>query len=678
MAETVHILYHYPCADGVFSALAAWLRFAHAAAGDITLRFVPCRTYDGVDARVAMANALPQADRAYLLDYSGGPAFIAAVCARATKVWLLDHHKTAKEDLDAMAAAGTRPANLNVDDVRMEASGCAIALAHFDAELGAHGGLVRTAASLLAPLLPAKRKAGGDAGGGAGGGAGGAGGGGAGAADTLAAEAARIGLLFAYVEDNDLWTHALPDSKAFSAGLATAKLEYDASESQLCFGALLKLDPAALIEAGKARLAEQQRAIDAAVGAAFPVRVGAHGAFLAALTHRGGLRSGMGHALAHASKARGLRAMGGVVYLQPGAMVAGEGADAALRFKVSLRSLAKEEDTTAISKSLGGGGHACASSCFATAARLRSWREAAAAPVPATEGGAAVPAAAAAAPPPAPPPALDAVPSEEYLNFVPTLNAMGFMTSALDPFSRAFVDAVPGAPNKCVLDIGAAYGVAALPALAAGSAAGVRVLACDVGVAHLARLWHRAPPAHRGRLSLVPAEFGDASGAGNEALGKAVDGATEGKGVGAVLVCRVFHFFDGARLRNAIAQLHAWLAPGGRAFVVAETPYLKNMVDSFLPVYEARLAENAAAAGTHEWPGWVDDFGASDAARSGKKLPKSMHLLDPTVLAREFERAGFEVERAEFIDRRCAPSPLPPFLQLDGRESVGVVARKPA
>jgi len=51
-----------------------------------------------------------------------------------------------------------------------------------------------------------------------------------------------------------------------------------------------------------------------------------------------------------------------------------------------------------------------------------------------------------------------------------------------------------------------------------------------------------------------------------------------------------------------------------------------------------------------------------------------MLLLDPDTLSREFRKAGFIIEKAEFTARLD----VPPSLQLDGRESVMLIARKPS
>ena len=61
------------------------------------------------------------------------------------------------------------------------------------------------------------------------------------------------------------------------------------------------------------------------------------------------------------------------------------------------------------------------------------------------------------------------------------------------------------------------------------------------------------------------------------------------------------------------------------------------------------------------------------APERGASLPPKMHFLDPEVLTRVFAKAGFIVEKAHTFAR----PEFPKDIQLDGRESVGIVARKP-
>lgn len=239
------------------------------------------------------------------------------------------------------------------------------------------------------------------------------------------------------------------------------------------------------------------------------------------------------------------------------------------------------------------------------------------------------------------------MPQAEPGGFVKTLNNMGYMTSGLDPYSQAFVDFASKGPGPA-LDIGAAYGVAALAALEAGAA----VYANDIEPRHLRILEQRASAMDRPRLTILPGVF--------------PDGLTFCPGsFGSILVARVLHFFDGPMIERSAEKLFEWLSAGGKVFVVAETPYLRNF-KAFIPVYERRRRSG------EPWPGMVDDVMAFSPGR-GKSLPPRIHFLDPEILARVFLRAGFRIEKAATMPR----PDFPPDLQFDGRESVGVIAEKP-
>src|ERR1700722_18147041 len=140
--------------------------------------------------------------------------------------------------------------------------------------------------------------------------------------------------------------------------------------------------------------------------------------------------------------------------------------------------------------------------------------------------------------------------------FVKTLNNTGYMTTGLDKYSSAFVEFAAGqnlpaqdraaqgrtaqdlpAPNLPVMDVGAAYGVATLQALAHGST----VIANDIDERHLQLLAQRSPEAHRGRLTLIRAPFPDFDVAPNS--------------LRAVLICRVMHFLDGQTIERAANNL---------------------------------------------------------------------------------------------------------------------------
>jgi SAM-dependent methyltransferase len=215
---------------------------------------------------------------------------------------------------------------------------------------------------------------------------------------------------------------------------------------------------------------------------------------------------------------------------------------------------------------------------------------------------------------------------------VPTLNNTGFMSEHLDMASQAFVDFAPACGGEA-LDMGCAFGVASLAALRKGA----RVLACDMEARHLEIVRGRAPEADRARLRIQPAVLPDAD-------------FPEGS-FGAILCSRVVHFLVGADIERSVRKFHAWLKPGGKLFLVTDTPY-SGYWKAHAPIYEA----NKRAG--DPWPGFIADTSVylpGGATRSAGFL----NPCDPDILARVCAAAGFTVETARFVGRRASPEAPP-------------------
>ncbi|KAM5570282.1 hypothetical protein ABKV19_011111 [Rosa sericea] len=305
------VLYHYPCPDGAFAALAAHLYFS---AKSIEPLFFPNAVYSPVTTQ-----SLPLSDIGdlYLLDFVGPPGFVQEVSAEVPNVVVLDHHKT---------AIG-RVSGENVTSVLdMKRSGATIAFDYFREKID-----------------------GGD----------------------TAAEARFDGVrrLFEYIEDGDLWRWGLPDSKAFSSGFKDLNLQYDVGLNPALFQQLLSLDLECLISRGVASLSEKQKLIDEALSQSYQIKLGG-GAFGHCLAVDADsiseLRSELGHQLATKSRSLNLRGIGAVVYKVP------ELENDEL-LKISLRSV-DSEDTTLISQEFGGGGHRNASSFMLGSAEFEQWK----------------------------------------------------------------------------------------------------------------------------------------------------------------------------------------------------------------------------------------------------------------------------------------------------------------
>jgi SAM-dependent methyltransferase len=237
----------------------------------------------------------------------------------------------------------------------------------------------------------------------------------------------------------------------------------------------------------------------------------------------------------------------------------------------------------------------------------------------------------------------DHLPESPVEGLVPTLNNTGWMTISLDRISRDFAH-FAGTIDDEALDIGCAYGIATLAALADGA----RVCACDMESAHLDVLMKRVEPDARARLRCVTGTL------------PAIDFPIAS--FGAVLAARVLHFLSGEDIESTIHKMHDWLRPGGRIFLVADTPYVGPW-KSLSGEYERRKAAG------EPWPGLVADYAQFLSAGTDPSAhPSFINPLDPDILARVCIDAGFEILDASFL-RGGTP-------HASDRDHAGVIARK--
>ncbi len=223
----------------------------------------------------------------------------------------------------------------------------------------------------------------------------------------------------------------------------------------------------------------------------------------------------------------------------------------------------------------------------------------------------------------------------------PTLNRMGWTSNQLNAVSQLFVDNCrPG--TLPVLDIGAAFGVATLAALAQGAS----VMANDLDAAHLSELATAGPEG----LTLLPGRFPDEL--------DILPGS-----LSAVHASNVLHFLTGDQMTLGAARIAEWLAPGGRLFVHAGTPY-QQPFSRFIPEYEERCAAG------WDWPGYVADTREISTHRKLGQIPRAIHLLDEQVLRRVF--SGLAIDQVWYYRRHD----LPRSLHYDGREGVALLAHR--
>ena len=229
---------------------------------------------------------------------------------------------------------------------------------------------------------------------------------------------------------------------------------------------------------------------------------------------------------------------------------------------------------------------------------------------------------------------------------IPTDDAMGIMTEEPSPAAEEFI-ALAVSASRPLLEIGAAYGNATLPALRAGAT----VIANDLSASELGVLAGSAPAADRKRLVLMPARFPEEIRLGDASLS-------------GVLAAQVLHFFDGPTVELAFQLVLRWLEPGGALYVVVMTPSL-SFYSKLRPEYEKRMRDG------ERWPGIFDPRSVAPPDWE-ERLPPMVHLFEKDVLRRCAEEAGFTVETLEYFCFRH----FPPHHRTDGHEFLTLTARK--
>jgi SAM-dependent methyltransferase len=236
-----------------------------------------------------------------------------------------------------------------------------------------------------------------------------------------------------------------------------------------------------------------------------------------------------------------------------------------------------------------------------------------------------------------------ALPKSPVEGLIPTLNNTGWMTEKMDTYSADFASYAGHAAGE-VLDIGCAYGIATLAALENGA----QVLACDMEPKHLAILDQRIPTDCRERYRSMPAIL------------PAVDFAPDS--FAAILASRVLHFLTGADIELTVSKMYTWLKPGGRLYLVADSPYTGPWAQ------HSGDYERRKAAGDR-WPGLFTDYASFLSAGTDPSThPDFINPLDPDILKRVCADTGLEILTAGFLSSATK--------HANGRDHAGIIARK--
>ena len=237
----------------------------------------------------------------------------------------------------------------------------------------------------------------------------------------------------------------------------------------------------------------------------------------------------------------------------------------------------------------------------------------------------------------------------ENNSFIPTLDRQGAIWLYIDEITQAYLD-FAGQTKGTLLEVAAGYGHIVIKALEGGAG---KVFANEIDADQLAIIKSRTPEEYSGKLVCCLGQF-------PEHL-NFPDASFDG-----IYNARLFHFFDGDRIRASLTKFYRWLKPGGRVFLVNDTVY-RTIFKPLIPVYEARIAAG------DEWPGFIGDVGSCiPEYLHPERFPKTMNFMDPTVLTRELNRAGFKVVTAGFYPYTGNFAPG----RLDSREIAAAIGLK--
>jgi SAM-dependent methyltransferase len=247
--------------------------------------------------------------------------------------------------------------------------------------------------------------------------------------------------------------------------------------------------------------------------------------------------------------------------------------------------------------------------------------------------------------------------SHMTVNHEKTSNSHGYM-HPLSSIAKRFVEFAK-ITNGPVIDMGCAYGLASIAALEAGAQ---KVIACDLSPVHLSTLETRIhDPKLKAKLKLQAGSFPD-------------DFNFTVNSIDAVLLAHILPYLTGPRIEHGLQKLHQWLKPGGKLFILSYSIYIKELInDKFITEYNRRLASGMS------WPGYFENFNAfsdlPDEDSDYSAFPAELHFLDKPVLVAALQKFGFEIEYAEYLDGKDNGAMADTW--HDGREYVGIIARKP-
>jgi len=229
-------------------------------------------------------------------------------------------------------------------------------------------------------------------------------------------------------------------------------------------------------------------------------------------------------------------------------------------------------------------------------------------------------------------------PTENEPGLIFTKNRRGSMFTDLSPASKAFIEFA----KKCehgIADIGCAYGVATLPAVAASHC---DVHAVDLSPEHLEVLSSCLHLQDQQRVQLHTGRLPD-------------DIDFPAASLDAIHASCVLHFLRGKPLLSSLHAFKRWLRPTGQLFLNVVSVH-HRMFTEFLPIYQDRHRAGV------EWPGELDALTHFESKAHHVVLPDDdfLHLFSLEQLVNILAEVGFETLHTGYYDYASLEAPANP------------------
>ncbi len=215
------------------------------------------------------------------------------------------------------------------------------------------------------------------------------------------------------------------------------------------------------------------------------------------------------------------------------------------------------------------------------------------------------------------------------------------------------------------MDMGCAYGNTVIAALKNGTKS---VIACDLAAEHLDEICEQVSGTELASHLITKQD-------------KFPEGFNFEEGsISAIHASHLLEYLRGEEVERGLANFFRWLEPGGKLFLVCYTVFILELCNQkFTREYRRRVEEHT------KWPGYLENFDeysqtpeTVDTGHNGGDLafPVALHMYDIPVLREALIEQGFEIESAEYLDGKTNGAVEETW--HDGREYIGIIARKPA